>query len=78
MAKLDFTFVPTLVAVLTALEQQHGKPLTKRQVEATRDRGACTAMEPRDTQDLERARGYADLDPELVWEQWQLVRQMSS
>ncbi len=35
-------------------------------------------MEPRDTQDLERARGYADLDPELVWEQWQLVRQMSS
>jgi hypothetical protein len=32
-------------------------------------------MEPRDAQKLERERGYSDLDPELAWEQWSLVRQ---
>lgn len=53
------------------------QPLTQAQVEAARDQGACIAMEPRDTQTLERTRGYADIDPELAWEQWQLVRKMS-
>lgn len=72
---LVFVFVPTLAALLTALEAKQGKPLTKKQVESTRNQGACIAMEPRDAQRLERERGYADLDPELVWEQWQLVRQ---
>ena len=67
-------FVPALVAVLTALEQQHGAPLTQAQVEATRDAASCIAMAPRDADALERSRGYADLEPELVWEQWQLVR----
>jgi hypothetical protein len=51
-----------------------GQALTKQQVESTRDQGACVAMEPRDAQQLERARGYSDLDPELVWEQWRVVR----
>ena len=32
-------------------------------------------MKRRDAQALERSRGYADLDPELVWEQWQLMRE---
>lgn len=63
-------FMPTLVAILTALESRAGKPLTKKQVLAARDDGACIAMEPRDAQALERARGYADLDPALAWEQW--------
>lgn len=75
MAKLHYTFVPPLVAILTALEQQHGAPLTRTQVEATRGKSACIAMDPRDAQTLERTRGYADLDPALAWEQWQLVRQ---
>jgi hypothetical protein len=35
-------------------------------------------MEPRDAQTLERTRGYSDLDPELVWEQWQVVREKGS
>jgi hypothetical protein len=31
-------------------------------------------MKQRDQQKLERSRGYADLDPERAWEQWQLLR----
>ena len=67
-------FVPALAAVLGALEAQHGQPLTEAQVLEARDRGACIMMEPRDAQRLERSRGYVDLEPELAWEQWQLVR----
>ncbi len=74
MGKLVPTFIPTLGAMLGALEERHGKPLTRAQVEAARDGAPCIALAPRDVQKLERRRGYADLDPELVWEQWQLVR----
>jgi hypothetical protein len=74
LQELVFTFIPALQVLLTAIEEKRGKPLTKKDVEATRDQGACIAMEPRDAQKLERERGYSDLDPELAWEQWRLVR----
>lgn len=67
-------FVPALAALLGALEAQRGQPLTEGQVGEARDRGACIMMAPRDAQRLERSRGYVDLDPELAWAQWQLVR----
>jgi hypothetical protein len=31
-------------------------------------------MSYRDADALERSRGYADIDPAIAWEQWQLVR----
>lgn len=74
VSELVMTFIPSLAAILTALEQKRGKPLTKKEVEHARDEGACIAMEPRDAQRMERERGYADLDPELAWEQWKTLR----
>lgn len=71
--ELDLTFVPPLRAILAAAELQ-GRRLDESQVLAIRDDAACIAMEPRHARDLERSRGYADIDPELAWEQWQLVR----
>jgi len=73
LSELVPVFTPTLHALLAALETKAGKPLTREQVEAVRDRGVCVAMQPRHAQQLERSRGYADLDPELAWEQWQAV-----
>ncbi len=70
--ELHFQFIPALVTVLAALERQEGA-LTRQQVEAIRDKAACMAVSHRDAQKLERSRGYADIDPELVWEQWQVV-----
>ena len=77
MGKLLPVFIPALHALLAAREKA-GEALTKQQVESTRDQGACITMDPRDAQKLERARGYSDLDPELVWEQWQVVRDKES
>jgi hypothetical protein len=65
--------MPALGVLLTALEAQSSRPLTRQQVEDARDNAACITMKHRDAQALERSRGYADLNPELAWEQWQLV-----
>jgi len=72
--KLALTFIPSLSVVLTAAEQAKGSPLEQAEVEQIVAEGSVVAMEHRDTQALERSRGYADIEPELAWEQWQIVR----
>jgi len=72
--KLALTFIPSLSVVLTAAEQAKGSPLGQAEVEQIVAEGSVVAMEHRDTQALERSRGYADIEPELAWEQWQIVR----
>lgn len=66
-------FVPSLAAVLTAAEQQQGQPLTRGQVEALTEAATVIAMEPKDAVAMERSRGYADLHPQRVWAQWNLL-----
>jgi hypothetical protein len=70
----EFVFTPSLAALLMALEQKRGTPLTRAEVEAIRDKAACIAMSPRDARALERSRGYADIDPEHAYEHWQMLR----
>lgn len=48
-----------------------GRDLDRSEVDAIVQRMACMTMERRDAQASERRRGYADLDPELAWEQWE-------
>ncbi len=71
---MAFVFMPALAAVLTAAETKAGKRLTKKQVEAIRDASAYVTMAHRDARSMERTRGYADLEPTLAWEQWQVLR----
>ena len=73
--ELEFVFTPSLAALLMAAEKRKGAPLTKQQVEAIRDRAVCISMKPRDARAMERSRGYADIEPERAFEQWQLLRQ---
>jgi len=72
--ELASVFTPSLAAVLRAAEEKAGRRLTKKQVEAIRDGAACVAMDHRDALRMERSRGYADLEPTLAWEQWQVLR----
>jgi hypothetical protein len=76
--ELALAFTPPLLALLTAAEESAGVPLTQKQVETIRDQAVCITLAFADVQKLERARGYADLDPELAWPQWQLVRSADS
>jgi len=73
-ARLALTMIPSLTAVLMAAERSAGRPLKRGEVEEIVANCATVAMEPRDARALERSRGYADIEPELAWEQWQIVR----
>ncbi|WP_433063612.1 hypothetical protein [Dactylosporangium sp. CS-033363] len=67
-------FIPALVAILTAAEEKAGRPLRRDEVECLTDEGTCMMMTHADAQQLERRRGYADLEPDLAWPQWTIHR----
>jgi hypothetical protein len=48
--------------------------LSRPEVEKLVHDSTAIAMQARDALALERSRGYADIEPELAWEQWQIVR----
>ncbi len=66
--------LPSLVAMLVSLEDKKGRPLTQDEVEEIVYNAPAIVMEHSHAVTLERSRGYVDLEPELAWEQWQLVR----
>lgn len=72
--RLPLVLVPPLVTLLVAAERSAGRPLSRDEVERLLGNASAIAMEPRDALQLERSRGYADIEPERAWEQWQLVR----
>ena len=67
--------VPSLVATFLNHERAKGIPLTKPEVLSIRDNCPCIAMTADQAKQIEKTRGYVDLDPEYAWEQWQDVRQ---
>lgn len=68
-------FIPALAAVLGAAEEKAGRRLSREEVERLTHEGACMMMTHADATKLERSRGYADLEPELAWMQWQVLRE---
>ncbi len=71
-------FIPALVVLLHDAERRKGTPLTESEVLAIRDRGVCIMMAVERAIALDEKRGYNDLDPERIWEQWQEARQQLS
>ena len=72
--KLVPIFIPALVAVLLNREQAKGSPLTEDEVIKIRDSAECV-MSPLDViPKMAESRGYDDLDPEDVWNQWVAIR----
>lgn len=66
--------VPALVAVLLALEDKKGAPLTEEEVLKIRDDAPSIAMPRIAANAVVEQRGYADLDPENIWAAWQKFR----
>ncbi|RSM53426.1 hypothetical protein DMB66_38780 [Actinoplanes sp. ATCC 53533] len=68
-------FIPPLVALLAAAEEKAGRRLRRKEVERLTSEGTCMMMTHADAKGLERSRGHADLEPELAWRQWQVLRE---
>ena len=64
-------FVPPLITLLVAAERAKGSPLTEPEVIEIRDTAACMAVPASIARAMADSRGYDDLDPDRVWEQWQ-------
>ncbi|MFI7678243.1 hypothetical protein [Actinophytocola sp. NPDC049390] len=71
---LVIDFSPPLVAVLLAAERSKGGPLTEEEVLGIRDGATCVRLPRSVAEAMAEQRGYADLEPERCWEQWQAVR----
>jgi hypothetical protein len=66
--------LPPLVATLMAAEHEQGRPLIQEEVEAHVAKASTSLVAAAIAIQAERARGYADIEPRLAWEQWQIVR----
>ncbi|MFD9900164.1 hypothetical protein ACHMW4_12365 [Mesorhizobium sp. UC22_110] len=62
--------VPALVAVLLAMEEKKGSPLTQAEVLRIRDDAHSIVMPASIVRELAAERGYTDIDPENAWEEW--------
>lgn len=71
---LVHVFIPPLVDVIRWAEEAKGEPLTEAEVTTIRDEAICLTMRQSHAQALESKRGYPDLDPENVWQEWQAIR----
>jgi hypothetical protein len=67
-------FLPSLVVLLAHDEEAKGSPLSREEVLAIRDEAVSVMMRRSKAIEIEGMRGYKDVDPELVYEEWQVVR----
>ena len=72
--RLVFHFVPSLVSTLLNREQAKGSLLTEQEALAIRDECPVIALREETARAAEEERGYKDIDPENVWEEWQEAR----
>jgi hypothetical protein len=68
------TIIPPLVVLLAAAERSKGSALSRSEVERLVEDAPAITMAIPDALTMERSRGYADIEPRLAWEQWQIVR----
>jgi hypothetical protein len=67
-------FSHPLVAILLATESTKGAPLDEAETLAVRDDAVCIRVTRSVADAMAEQRGYADIDPERCWEQWQDIR----
>ncbi|MFC2253927.1 hypothetical protein ACETRX_30130 [Labrys portucalensis] len=66
--------VPSLVATLLFAEREKGSPLDEAEVLQIRDSAPAIAMPQFAVAEIEKERGYRDIDQENCWAEWQAVR----
>jgi hypothetical protein len=67
---LILTPIPALGVLLLHLEKQKGSPLSEAEVLQARDKAVCVALPLSKRRAVDEQRGYQDIDPENVWEEW--------
>lgn len=63
-------FIPALIVLLINFEKEKGSALTETEVLEIRNKGTCVKLPTSKAIELDKSRGYDDIDPEKCWEQW--------
>jgi hypothetical protein len=68
--KLVQVFNPSLAALLFAAEKDKGSPLTEDEVIAIRNSSTMMMVSEEAAAEMDKKRGYKDIDPDNCWQQW--------
>lgn len=71
---MTIVFFPALVVVLLSKERETGRELTQQEVESIRDSATAIRVPVDVAKEMIKERGYLDIDPEDVWEEWLLYK----
>ncbi|HCU0778578.1 TPA: hypothetical protein OUJ36_001535 [Enterobacter hormaechei] len=71
---MTIVFIPALVAGLLSKEREIGRELTQQEVESIRDSATAVRVPVDVAKEMIKERGYLDIDPEDVWEEWLLYK----
>ncbi|HDR2705990.1 UNVERIFIED_ORG: hypothetical protein J2Y93_002428 [Pantoea agglomerans] len=71
---MTIVFIPALVVVLLSRERETGRELTQQEVESIRDSATAIRVPVDVAKEMIKERGYLDIDPEDVWEEWLLYK----
>ena len=72
--QITLIFMPALVDMLRAAEAKKAAPLSEDEVIAIRGNAICMTVRVSVAREMADRRGYPDIDPANVWEDWQAVR----
>lgn len=67
-------FIPPLVALLLRAEELKNSALTENEVLNIRDASQTMAVPISVAKNMEEERGYADIDAENCWSEWNIIR----
>lgn len=72
---LVMCFIPSLASLVLAAEAEKGEVLTQAEVLAVRDSAVCIMLPSTVYDEQVRARGYKDIDPQNVWNEYLMMCQ---
>jgi accessory colonization factor AcfC len=75
---MTIVFIPALIALLEAKENDSGRELTREDVESIRDNAIAIELTAEIAGDMIKSRGYPDIDAENVWNEWLLYKKTKS
>lgn len=71
---MAIVFIPPLITLLVAKENEVSRPLTQQEVEDIRDNATAIVLSEDVAEAMADERGYPDIDPEKAWEEWLVFR----
>lgn len=73
---MAIVFIPSLIALLEAKEKEAGCELTQYEVESIRDNATAIELPAEVGDDMDKSRGYQDLNANNIWNDWLIYKKI--